>query len=202
MIKTVPLMAAACLSISLFSCSTGKNLTEVLPLKNEAVNAENPCFIKFADGTVKQYSSLKLVTGLFKEPHLLADDNVVIKTEIVKAYQSKDCYAVCQKDFAPSINSHVAKNALPGFAVRIVKGRINVFSIKYYNGHNTTEKLFMQTGEEGEVIPCSKKIIADIVKENIEAVALLQSDTKPITESKRVIAAIMAYNNSSLISKN
>ncbi len=198
--KTVPFLAAACLSISLFSCTTGKNVTESPKQPNQLFNAETPCFVKFNDGTVKQFTSLKLVTGLFKEPHLLADETTPIKTETVMAYQSKDCYAVSQKGFAPLVNSQVAKEALPGFAVRIVKGRINVFSVKFYNGHNTTEKLFLQSGDDGDVIPCTKHMLNDIVKETPEAVAVL--DTKAIPENKRILAAVEAYNNSKLISKN
>ena len=98
------------------------------------------------------------------------------------------------------VNSHVAIEALPGFAVRGVKGRINVFSVKYYNGHNTTEKLFLQAGEDGEVVPCTKHMLNDIIKESPEAVAVL--DSKAMPENKRMQAAVEAYNNVKLISKN
>ncbi len=198
--KTVPFLAAALLSISLFSCTTGKNVTESPKPSTQFQNSETNCFVKFNDGTVKQYASLKLVTGLFKEPHLVANETISIKTETVFAYQSKDVYAVSQRGFAPMVNSQVAKEALPGFAVRIVKGRINVFSVKYYNGHNTTEKLFLQSGEDGEVIPCNKHMLNDIIKETPEAVAVL--DSKSVPENKRMQAAVEAYNNSKLISKN
>jgi len=160
------------------------------------------CFVQFTDGTVKQYGSLRLVTGIFQQPHLVADDNVVIPATAIKAYQNKEYYAVSQKTFTKVAKSYVAVEALPGFAVRVITGRLNVYSLKYYNGHNTTEKLFLQSGEEGQILPCSADALTGLVKDNSEAVAVLQSKSKMLTGTKKLLTVVDVYNNSKLITKN
>lgn len=200
---SVPIVPAllCMLSLSIFNANAG-NLT-VKPVKIELPSGEYAgCFVQFADGSIKQFKTLKLVTGVFKTPHLLANDSVVIYASQIKAYQNDDCYAVSQKEFGDKTKTFVAKDALPGFAVRVAKGHLNVFSIKYYNGHNTTEKLFVQTGDQGAISPCTHELLEELVKENSDAVSILHVKNKPQGEAKKFLAAVETFNNSKLISRN
>lgn len=188
-------------SLSIFNVNAG-NLTAE-PVQIELPSGEfTGCYVQFADGSIKQFKTLKLVTGVFKTPHLLANDSIVIYASQVRAYQNEDCYAVSQKEFGEKTKTFVAKDALPGFAVRVAKGHLNVFSIKYYNGHNTTEKLFVQTGEAGAISPCTHELLEELVKENSDAVSILHVKSKPQSEAKKFLAAVETFNNSKLISKN
>jgi hypothetical protein len=160
------------------------------------------CFVEFTDGSIKQYGSLKLVTGLFKTPHLVADDSIIVNASGIKAYQNENGYAVSQKEFSEGHKSNVSKSALPGFALRVVKGYINLYSLKFYNGHNTTEKFYVQNGPDGQIIPYTPEILSDLLKENPDAVYMINLKNKEQLISKRLIAAVELFNNSKMISKN
>ena len=88
-----------CLFFFLNSCTSSKNSIDQHKAETESVKEDASCFVLLKDGTVKNYSSLKLVTGVFKTPHLVADGNVVINPEEIKAYQNKEHFAVSQKQF-------------------------------------------------------------------------------------------------------
>jgi hypothetical protein len=160
------------------------------------------CYVELTDGTLKKYASLKLVTGVFKAPHLLADDSIVINTANIRAYQNEMGYAISQKEFTEGRKSYVSKNVLPGFALRVVKGYINVYSLKYYNGHNTTEKFYLQNGDEGQIVSYTPELLLDLLKENPDALAMLTAKNKEQAVSKRLIIAVEVFNNSKVISKN
>jgi hypothetical protein len=204
----IPNLAIASILFSLFSCNIAKNITELpktLAISTSPVAnlSSNNCFIQFKDGTVKQYSSLKLVTGVFQAPHLIADENITVSTDEIKAYQDKKIFAISQKEFTNVTQSHVATDALPGFAVRIITGKLNVYSLRYYNGHNNTEKLFLQAGEDGQILPATPNLLNELVKDNSEAVAILHKNYKELAATKKLLAVVDVYNNTSkLISKN
>jgi hypothetical protein len=192
-----------CLLFSLNSCISSKNALEQIKPTNENNKEETACFVQMNDGTVKNYSTLKLVTGVFKTPHLIGDGNVIISADKVAAYQSKDQYAISQKGFTNIQPSYVAVDALPGFAVRVAKGKLNVYAIKYYNGHNTTEKFFLQIGDDGAIVPYKYELMSDLVKDNIEAYNFFNKKKKTIALNKRLLVTAGIYNsNSSYISKN
>jgi hypothetical protein len=195
--------AILCLLFSLNSCLSSKNALEQTKPISENTKEETACFVQMNDGTVKNYSTLKLVTGVFKTPHLIADGNVIISADKVAAYQSKDQYAISQKGFTTIQPSYVAVDALPGFAVRVAKGKLNVYAIKYYNGHNTTEKFFLQIGDDGAIVPYKYELMSDLVKDNIEAYNFFNKKKKAIALNKRLLVTADIYNsNSSYISKN
>ena len=174
----------------------------VLPTVIDLPNGEyNGCFVQYTDGTVKQFGTLKLVTGIFKTPHLVADDSVVIYAAELKAYQNENGYAVSQKGFAGDKKTFVAKDVLPGFAVRIVKGHLNIFSVKYYNGQNITERLFVQHGD-GEITACTHELMEELVKESSDAVAVLHSKNKTLSAAKKILAAAEVFNSTKLIANN
>lgn len=200
---SVPFVTALlCIFSSLTFTVNGRNLVEK-NLKTELPSGEyTGCFVQFTDGTIQEYKTLKLVTGIFKTPHLVANDSIVIYASQVSAYQNEECFAVSQKEFGENKKTLVAKDALPGFAVRVVTGRLNVFSIKFYNGHNTTEKLFIQNGAKGDITACTHELLEELIKENADAVSILHVKSKPLNDPKKFLAAVEAFNNSKLISKN
>lgn len=170
---------------------------------NEEPNGDyNGCFVQFADGTVKQFTKLKLVTKMFKTPHLLADDSVIIYGAELKAYQNEEGYAVSQNEFGNFKKTYVAKSVLPGFAVRVVKGYLNIFSIKYYNGQNVTEKLFIQQANATAITPYTPEMLETLLKENSDALAVLSAENKTLSGTKKILAAVELFNNSKLLTKN
>jgi hypothetical protein len=196
--------AVICLLISLNSCLSSKNSIEQSKPANYSTKEEASCFVQMNDGSIKNYATLKLVTGVFKTPHLIADGNVIISADKVLAYQTKDQYAISQKGFTTIKPSYVAVDALPGFAVKVAKGKLNVYAIKYYNGHNTTEKFFLQIGDDGAIVPYKYELMSDLVKDNIEAYNFFNKKKKTIALNKRLLATADIYNNTSstYISKN
>ena len=196
------LKAIACLLLLLNSCTVTKNSIEQYNAPIEDPKKEILCFVQMKDGTVKNYSTLKLITGVFKTPHLLADGNTIIKAEEIKAYQNKEHYAVSQKEFTDAKQSYVAKDALPGFAVRIAAGKINVYSLKFYNGHNTTEKLFLQAGDDGQIAACTTELMSELVKDNNDAYAFFNDKNKTAILTKKILATVEIYNTPGDVSKN
>jgi hypothetical protein len=160
------------------------------------------CFVQFTDGTVKRFTTLKLVTKIFKTPHLLADDSVVIYAPQLKAYQNEEGYAVAQTELNSIKKTFVAKNVLPGFAVRVVKGYLNVFSIKYYNGQNVTEKLFVQQPKDNEMVLCTPELLETLLQDNTDALTVLSANNKTLSGTKKLLAAVEVFNNSKMLSKN
>ena len=200
---TVPFFKGIlCLLILLNSCTTSKNSLEQNKPEIESAKEGAACFVQMADCSVKNYTTLKLVTGVFQTPHLLADGSIIITATEVKAYQNNDHYAVAQKEFTGLKNSFVAVNALPGFAVRVAKGKLNIYSLKFYNGHNTTEKLFLQAGNDGEIVAYTPKIMNEILRDNSEAFNFFNTITKTTAINKKLLATADIYNTSRFITKN
>ena len=184
------------------SCVSSKNSIEPSKIDTDASRDQNACFVQLKDGSIKNYSSLKLVTGVFKTPHLIADGNVTITTADIKAYQSKEYYAVSQKQFTNTKPSYVAVEALPGFAVRVAKGKLNVYSLKYYNGHNATEKFYLQSGDNGQIVAYTPAVMKELVKDNTDAYNFFNDKKKLTTFPKKLLATVDIYNNSPYVSKN
>jgi len=194
--------AIACLLLVLNSCVSSKNSVEQQKLAVDTSKEEIGCFVQMNDGSIRNYSTIKLVTGVFKSPHLLADGNVVIDADEIKAYQDNDHYAVSQKEFTTAKPSYVAVEALPGFAVRVVKGKLNVYSLKYYNGHNATEKFFLQSGDEAQIVAYSPELMNNLLKDNGDAYAFFNEKSKALAFSKKLLTSVEIYNTSRFISKN
>ncbi len=176
-------------------------------IKQSKSKIENPtegliCFVELTDGSVKQYSTLELVTGVFKTPHLLADGKIIIKASEIIAYQNKEHYAISQTKFSTLKLSKVAIDALPGFVVRVAKGKLNVYSLKYYNGHNATQKFYLQVGEDGQLLPYTPELLNELVKDSNEAYNFFNDKKKDVATSLKLLTTVDIYNNSKLISKN
>ena len=140
--KAIPTIALLCITaIFLNSCGTNKNSYGVCRMVPVDAKVETgSCFVLFNDGTVQHYSTLKLVTGVLITPHLLADNRIVIQAKDIKAYQDNQRYAVSSSSLKTVKTSYVAVETLPGFAVRLVQGKLNVYSRKFYNGSNAVDE--------------------------------------------------------------
>ena len=200
---SIPFTAVLCTTFILFSCSTSKNAVQ--PHKTDAENAKeatSSCYVVMSDGSIKHFSTLKLVTGVLTTPHLLADNKIVLDAKDITAYQDNQRYAVSQKVLSTKKISYVAKEALPGFAVRIAKGKLNIYSRKYYNGYDTVTEYFLQSGDDGEIISYSPSVMSELVKDNQKAADYFNSKIKVSPKSKKMLATAGIYNNSELLSKN
>jgi hypothetical protein len=190
--------------VSLFSACSTSSLTQTSRLPNIKKEKETAaaCFIVKKDGTVQNFASLKLVTGMFTSPHLLADGKIRITGEEIKAYQNQEQYAISQEYFESGHKSRVAIEALPGFAVRIAKGSLNIYCKKYFNGAKAIDELFVQSGEEGKILPYSSELVASIVKDHQNILDILNNDEKNVSLAKKLQTVAEVYNQEHLISKN
>ncbi|MFZ1530028.1 MAG: hypothetical protein WAT19_14830 [Ferruginibacter sp.] len=163
---------------------------------DEPKGTNGKCYVQYNDGTVKEFGSLELVTGFFKTPHLLADGNTVVKAHEIKAYyDSKGRYAVSTKNFSDNKKTgKVAADALQGFALRVAKGKINLYSVKYYNGRNTVNKFFLQDGDKGAIVPYTTELFNSLVKNDTEVSGFCQGKLDAKDAAKCLLAAVEMYN--------
>ena len=191
-----------CANIFFQSCATNKSIAQRIT-EFESATADDPvCFVQLNDGTIKYYTTLKLVTGVFTSPHLLADDQVSIKASEIKAYQNKDHYAISQKTFTTGKRSAVATETLPGFAIRVVKGRLNVYCKKFFNGERAVDQYYLQSGDDGDIVVYTPALMNDLVKN--DAAALSFFNTKKVKDHmpEKLLATVQLFNNNQLVSKN
>ncbi len=201
---SIPLVALLCSAVILSnSCAVSNNsVVQHKPDVENAREASSSCFVQLNDGTIQQYSSLKLVTGVLITPHLLADNKIIINSKDIKSYQNDKLFAVSPKFLSTSKTSYVATETLPGFAVRIAKGKLNVYCRKFYNGNNSVDEYFLQSGDDGQIIAYSSQIMNNLLKDNPKASDFYNSKTKISPKSKKLLATADIYNNSQMLSKN
>jgi hypothetical protein len=154
------------------------------------------------DGTIKNYATLKLVTGFLKTPYLLADGKIKIMGKDIKAYQNKDHYAISQAIFTSGHKSYVATETLPGFAIRIAKGKINVYAKKYYNGVAAVDEYFVQKGEGGQILAYTTENMNLMVKDDDEALAFFVNKSYTTPKSKRELTQAPYSNTSRTNTRN
>ena len=185
------------------SCAVSKNSID--QQKNEVRNDNEVsagCFVQLNDGSIKQFTTLKLVTGLLTTPHLLGDGKVVINAKEIMAYQNAKHYAVSAKILTSKKSANVSVETLPGFAVKVLSGKLNVYCRKYYNGANTSDEYFLQNGNDGYIIAYSKEALKTMLKEDAKAFEFFNSKAKVSPKSKKLLAAVEMYNSGQLITKN
>ncbi|RYY71034.1 MAG: hypothetical protein EOO13_04580 [Chitinophagaceae bacterium] len=195
-------VAMGCTIYSLQSCAVSANAqlnAEGTPNPPKEINTT--CFVEMKDGSIRHFKSLKLVTGVFSSPHLLADGKEKISSSEIKAYQTANHYAITQNLFKDNVRSKSAVETLPGFAVRIAKGKLNIYCKKYFNGTGTAEQLFVQK-EEGEIFAFTPEVMIDLLKDHPEAARFFQANRKITPASKRLQATVALMNKEQLMSKN
>jgi len=202
--KNIPAIAVLIsTTILISSCATSKNSAgqEQTTLKN--VNETSAgCFVQLNDGTIKQFTTLKLVTGVLTTPHLLGDGKVVINSKEIIAYQNEKQYAVSSKILTSKKSANVSVETLPGFAVKVLSGKLNVYCRKYYNGTNTSDEYFLQNGNDGYIVAYSKDILKNMLKDDMNASAFFNSKTKVSPRSKKILTAVEIYNKGQMMTKN
>lgn len=159
------------------------------------------CFVEFNDGSLKNYSTLVLVKGVLKTPHLLADGKTRIDAKDIKAYQNKEHYAISQTVFNPKRRSLVAVESLPGFAVRIAKGDLNVYVRKTYNTQKAVDEFFLQAGTDGEIVEYSYTLMNDFIKNSPEAKEFFNNKKYKAPKPRKLKVTAEIYNNSQSITK-
>jgi transglutaminase-like putative cysteine protease len=191
------------LIILLNSCTTAKNTGSDTRVDTDRVKENNnSCFVQKNDGVILNFSSLKLVNTVFNDPYLLADSKTRIYPKEIKAYQDKDYYFVSQNGFINARKSYVSTEALPGFAVKLVSGKLNVYRKKFYNGTNAADEFYLQSGEQGQIVRYSPKIMKELLKDNTEAASYFNSRSKNISLSQRILSTAALVNNDRGVTKN
>lgn len=192
-----------CVLVAFESCKTSKiSVAQRKADIEQSKETTAACFIELNDGTIKNYTTLKLETGVLKTPFLLADGKIKIMGKDIKAYQNKEHYAISQESFTSGHKSYVAKETLPGFAVRIAKGKINVYAKKCYNGVGTVDEYFIQKGDDGKILAYTTENMNNLVKNDDDALNFFM--TKKYNPSKQPKdPAKTSYDNSTkIVTKN
>lgn len=191
------------LIVLLNACVTGKNsVTDLKPDIERSKDNNSTCFVQLKDGSIVNYGSLKLVNTVFNDAYLLADNKTRIYPKEIKAYQNKDHYAVSQNSFVNGRKSYVSVEALPGFAVRIAKGKLNVYCKKFYNGAHAVDEFYLQSGDQGTISRYSKQLMNELLKDNSEATGFFNSKAKNISLAQKIQATAAIVNNDRTITKN
>jgi hypothetical protein len=189
--------------ILLNSCAVSKNSIAQQQTETKTVNETSAgCFVQMNDGSIKQFTTLKLVTGVLTTPHLLGDGKVVINSKEIIAYQNDKHYAVSAKILTSKKSANVSVETLPGFAVKVLSGKLNVYCRKYYNGASTSDEYFLQNGNDGYIIAYSKDVLKTMLKEDAKASEFFNSKAKVSPKAKKILTAVEMYNSSQLMTKN
>ena len=187
----------------LASCSTNKLTTaKITKSISESETTTFTNFVKKKDGSVVYYKSLKLVKGAFTAPHLLADNKLKIKPSEILAYQNEDHYAISQTQFVDGKKSNIAVETLPGFAVRVVFGKLNVYCKKYFNGRAAIDEFFIQSGNDGQIFAYTPELMKKMISDNKEALSYFNVELPKDDNQKKLQATAEMYNNAMLVSKN
>jgi hypothetical protein len=190
-------------TILINACSVSKNSIDQPQTVLKTVDESSAtCFVQLNDGTIQKFTSLKLVTGFFTTPHLLGDGKVVLNSKEIVAYQDSKQYAVSSRILTSKKSGSVSVETLPGFAVKVLSGKLNVYCRKYYNGANTADEYFLQNGNEGQIIAYSKDAFKNMIKDDINASAFFNAKTKGSSRSKQILTAVEIYNKGQMMTKN
>lgn len=197
-IKSLLLLSAVLLTVLLLtSWSTEKNnSTQILIEEKKPLDNASKVFVKYKNGSVVYYQSLKLVKGLFATPHLLADGKLKINPSEILVYQNEHHYAISQTLITEGKKSAVAVETLPGFAIRLVKGRLNVFTKKYYNGNVAVAEYFVQLGNDGKIQKYTPELLKSIIKDDQHALNFFSKKLNVLQELNLLESTAFLYNKS------
>lgn len=196
MLKPIPSVFSCLITASLLSSCTSTLATQErkMALLESKVNAKE-CFVEMRDGTVKNYSSLKLMTSVYKAPHLLADGKIKIEADEIVAYQSKRHYAINASGFSyGGHKSNIASETLPGFAVRVATGHLNVYIKKYKINGKVMDEYFLQENN-GQVLVYTPELMSALVRNNPEALEFFNNNKKRIKLTNELKTTAKIYND-------
>ena len=174
-------------------------------LSNNAVSSKSSvsnCFIQKKDGSVINYGSLHMVNAVFNDAYLLADNKTRIYPKEIVAYQTNEYYAVSQSQFSNGRKSHVAITCLPGFGMRIAKGKLNVYTKQYFNGTLAVDEYYLQSGDDGPIKVFSPILIKELLQNDAKAIGYFKSNhkQKPLRELLTATASLVNADRS--VTKN
>jgi hypothetical protein len=206
--KTYKLLYAVPLGAVLFfsSCATSKvaSFQQQLETKVSKEPTERP-FVKFTDGRIEEFKSLEIRRGAFIAPHLVADGSRKIKTSDIVAYQTADHFAIDQNQLSGGRKSLVSVDALPGFAIRVAKGKLNLYCKKFYNGNAAVKEYFIQQGAEGKIYVYSPEVFQLMIENNPEALGVFNNNDKSVAFEQKLMQIADIVNKTSdnmLVSAN
>lgn len=166
---------------------------------------ENPgtVFVQMNDGSIRNFSTLKMVTGIMKTPHLVADGKHIINGNEIRAYQDNDNhYAVSQKVFESGRRTHLALDILPGFVQRITSGKLSIYCKRSFNGYRVITEFFIQSGTVGAILPYSESLLNDLVKDDPQALKILNSKVTKQSLLEKLQLTSIIVNGAGPVSKN
>lgn len=190
--KTFFLAGLAIISGLLFqSCASNKDSFSVpkedmVKQAREARESELPCFVQWNDGSFSFFNSLTLSTGVFKEPRLLADDELEISSKQIIAYQNEEHYAISQEHFKMGRKSIVAVETLPGFAIRVAKGKLNVYSAKFNKGQHSYDQYYVQDGDKGPILACTNEFMSELLQKDPTTFDFVYSQMSGTAKNKKL----------------
>ncbi len=199
-LTTFSLLFASAVMIS--SCATNKMAANQRSAEIRSSKELAGFFVTKKDGNTQYYNSLELVKGAFTSPHLLADGKIKIKSSDIVAYQTTTHYAVSQALFSNGRKSFVSKEALPGFAVRVVKGKLNVYCKKYFNGNAAVDEFYIQSGNDGKISLYSADLMQKMIAENDQALNYFNDTHDKVAMAEKIQNAAAIYNNKTAVTKN
>ena len=159
-------------------------------------------FVKLKNGRTVFYNKLEIVKGVFTAPHLLANESIKIKPSEIEAYQIEDHFAVSQKYIMNGHKSAVAVDALPGFAKRVVKGKLNVYCKKYFNGRFATDEFFLQSENDSRIYAYTPELFKQMIEDNEAASNYYQKETVGVEPSKKITTTAEMYNQAVYMTRN
>ena len=180
------------------SCSKFGSVYKTNPSKASSSSS----FVKLKNGRTVYYNKLEIIKGVFTAPHLLANESIKIKPSEIEAYQIEDLYAVSQKYIMNGHKSAVAVDALPGFAKRVVKGKLNVYCKKYFNGRFATDEFFLQSENDTRIYAYTPELFKKMIEDNEEALKYYHKETVGVDPSKKITNTAEMYNQSAFMTKN
>ena len=206
------LLAILIISTSFFISARAK--AQLVNQVNSDVNAEDyaevkkpvdkpgTLFVEMNDGTIRNFTTLKMVTGILKTPHLVGDGQQIINGTDIKAYRDDEHFAVSQKTFESGRRTHLALEVLPGFVQRIATGKLNIYNKQYFNGYRKVDEFYIQSGSDGIILPYSESRLHDIVKDEPQAQKLFNGTNKKQTVLEKLQLCASIVNGSGMVTKN
>ena len=195
-IKSLLLLSAVSLTILLLtSWSIQKNTSNHFLIdKNNPLDKAGSVFVVYKDGRIVSYQTLKLVRGVFSSPHLLADGKIKINPSEINIFQNEEQYAISQSLISDGRKSALALETLPGFAVRLVKGPLNLYSKKYNNGGVVINEYFIQLGNDGKIQKYNPALMKSLIKDNPETSTYFSEKLSLLEDLDLLKSTVSLYN--------
>jgi hypothetical protein len=172
------LVLASLLVLLFTSCTVNKTLTNELSFDIKNKDVDQVSYVRFKNGQMLYCQTLELKKGIFTSPHLIGDGWYKIETADVAEYKLNGQLAISEEKLNDKKHASVAIDALPGFAVQIIKGDLNVFHRKYFNGRNAVNRYYLQIGNEGPIMLYNTKEMKELIATHAELSQLPEPPAK------------------------